>query len=187
MRRMLVAFGTLSITILCCGPVLPYTWELTEGQRIRAAWGWPAGVQDMMDGGRLVYGVWQDAGLTAFYAGDQDAFHEVVDHYSALRGTPRRLVLHAGGGSTARLGEEEKGIEFDWQLRVLRRGRHPDAPEDPTGYGSAFVVTLDLWLGGEYELEKLKVPLSIEVISGGEIEEFIEQHEARQAAPPPIP
>ena len=42
------------------------------------------------------------------------------------------------------------------------------------------VKIVEIWLGGKVTLDQLKVPSTVEVRSGGEIEKFVAEHEARR-------
>jgi hypothetical protein len=72
-------------------------------------------------------------------------------------------------------------------VKVLRRGWHPEAPNDPAPDKPGYVVILELWLGGKVALERVKAPLNVQVQSGGEIKKFIAEHQEKcQEAKPPF-
>lgn len=66
----------------------------------------------------------------------------------------------------------DKNIPFDWQITMTREGTLvPDREK------RRYFVSVDLWVGGDVNLDKVDVPLNIDVKSGGEIEDFIAKHE----------
>jgi len=65
---------------------------------------------------------------------------------------------------------------------VWGRGATEDVPRPKDGSG--YVVAVDVWLDGKIELEKLEVPADMVVESGGEIGEFIEEHNSKKTERP---
>jgi len=136
------------------------------------------------------------------FAGDHTAFNQVLERYARLKGTRLALVLHPGRGMakivevelpgcTIRLYQmasmrdpgrrnlpsRKKNIPFDWRVRIVHTGWLTKDPERAKG---SYVVTVEVWLGGNVFLGDVKVPLNVEVESGGEIEKFIAKHEAKR-------
>ena len=64
--------------------------------------------------------------------------------------------------------------------RVNRSGYASFRPDKADFEGKKFLTTLDIWLGGQVELDKLDVPLSIHMKSSGEMERFIDRHEKKR-------
>jgi len=158
---------------------------------------WLPGLEKLVGHGGVVYGVHTDAptffrGLETmyiFFRGDHDDFNEMLKQYAKLadplkrysesKDTPLALTLHAGRGNVASAGAgtfaRNKEIPFDWKIRITREGTLVSDRQK-----RRYWVTVDLWVGGEVELDKVKVPLSVEVKSGGEIENFIARHEEKR-------
>jgi len=133
---------------------------------------WPAGLAELLNREERVHGYWVNANDFFFFAGDTDAFNEFLEQYAALKNTPLRLALHPGVGMTGSLSGE-KNIPFEWRVSVEKW--HSDPSKAPT------LVTMGLWLGGLVKLDKIKVPLNVEVKSGGEIERFVAEHSEHEA------
>ena len=145
---------------------------------VHAQDGWPAGLVELLNREERVNGIWVNANDFFYFASDTEVFNECLQHYAALKNTPHRLVLHPGVGLTGSLGDE-RDIPFEWEVRVMRW--HEDPSEVPT------LVTMELWLGGLVQLDKINVPLNVEVKSGGEIAKFIVEHKAkRKNETPPL-
>ena len=140
---------------------------------------WPQGLRELVDWHGRVRG-YSAFGIVdreeAYFAGDADAFSQFLARYADLVGTPLALVLHPGRGVTTPITDEEQKIPFDWMIGV-NRVRQRDGGETDEAR-PRYVVTVELWLGGEVALEDLSVPVEVTVRSGGEIEAFIEAHEA---------
>ena len=148
---------------------------------------WPANVKELAKSEGRVPGYWINGNDFLFFCGGTNAFNEFLKQYATLKNTPLTVILHPDSGITNTTIDNE-WIDFDWQLNILRRGRHSRAPKDPT-MDKAYVVGIELWLGGDAELlDKIKVPLNVDVKSGGEvkqliakeIQQFIAEHETRQ-------
>jgi len=139
---------------------------------------WPAGLEELLNREERIHGIWVNANDFFYFAGDTEAFNECLQQYAALQNTPLVLVLHPGVGMTGSLGDEPN-IPFEWEVRVMRWH------EDPSGVPT--LVTMELWLGGLVQLDKIKVPLNVQVKSAGEIEKFIAKHKAkRKKETPPL-
>ena len=140
---------------------------------------WPVGLVDLVNRDQRVHGFFVNAN-DFFFSGDTDALNEFLSFYAILKDTPLTLVLHPGGATAASPWDKETRTACEWEVSVLRRGWHPRAPEDSANKDARYVVMVDVWLGGQVELDTLQVPLSVEVKSGGEVEDFIAAHEERR-------
>lgn len=176
MSKKVIPLAAVIMIVVWCISAFP--WGGEHGEQAAFHSEWPAGLKELLDREEWVYGYWVNANDWFFFVGDTEAFNQFLKQYAKLKDTPLKLVLHAGRGRTGRLGYGEKRIQFDWELKALRRGWHPEAPKDPASEKPAYVVIVELWLGGKVELSSVKVPLNVEVKSGGEIEQFITEHEA---------
>ncbi len=207
MKKAIVAIAVVFVSLTCCIGVFGDT-ELSTGGPVVPSADWPEGVKELVNREARVHSYWgkgvfltrsvvlggaekevQACPVTVHeffcFADDTNAFNDFLAQYAMLKDTPLTLVLHPGCGGASSPWEKEKQIPFDWQLTILRRGwesRYPHAPPGPV-YGIATeAVMTDLWLGGQVQLDKVEVPLNVEVKSGGEIERFIAAHQARQQA-----
>jgi hypothetical protein len=138
---------------------------------------WPEGLKELVNAEGRVRG-YSECGIVdsthAYFAGAPQDFNSFLARYAQLKDTPLALVLHAGRGMTRSISDEEQQVPFDWQITVSR------LKEAGGGEGHRYVATVDLWLGGQVGLEEIEVPLNLEVRSGGELEAFIEAHEAKR-------
>ena len=108
-----------------------------------------------------------------FFGGGAKGLNEFLEALSRLKDEKLVLIVRAGRAPPeARRGSREK-FTYDWkmvwdgQLRKRGEGDHLEH----------FVRSVEVWLGGNVRLEELRVPVNIEVQSGGEIEKFIREHE----------
>lgn len=110
-----------------------------------------------------------------FYQGDTAVLNRFLEQCGGLKGTPSKVIIHAGSARRSALGDKKAELAYDWKLLVMRPvpGGAGDAPlpKDHSGY----VLTVDVWLDGKIELEKLRIPATLKAESGGEIEKFINQ------------
>ena len=120
------------------------------------------------------------------YAGDTAELNGFLKVYTKVPDTRLKVVLHPGRG-TCRYrtpvfgpdgeltGEELHVFDVDWKLHI---GESPEIRDDKDEFeGKKFLTTLDIWLGGQIDLRKLDVPLSLPVASSGELEGFVDGHE----------
>ena len=158
---------------------------------------WLPGLEKLVSYGGVVYGVHMDAptfyrGLETmyiFFRGDHEDFNEMLREYARLGDSLKRytesgsgqltLTLHPGRGNVGSAGAgtigRDKNIPFDWKITMTREGTLVPEREK-----RRYSVSVDLWLGGDITLDKVEVPLSIDVKSGGEIEVFIAKHEEKR-------
>ena len=141
---------------------------------------WPVGLKGLIESAPRVDGYFVNANDFFQYRGPTQALNLFLARYAGLGGTPLTVVLHAGKGQVRKGWGARQPQPCDWKLSVLRRGRHPQAPKQRGAEGGLYVVMVDVWLGGDVQLDGLKAPLNVEVRSGGEIEKFIAAHKAEQ-------
>ncbi len=191
MRKRISSISILVISVVLCGSAFPLGGDHPTGVPVRQNPEWPAGLTDLLNSGRRVNGYWVNANDWFFYAGDTEEFNEFIRGYAGLKETPLMLVLRSGQGLTGGLGDSTRTIKFDWQADVRRRGWSREAPPDPTGEKSKYVVLVELNTGGQVQLEKVQVPLNVKVKwgdAGKELVQFANEHEAkRQRAKGPKP
>jgi hypothetical protein len=132
---------------------------------------WPDGLVELVNRPDRVHGYWVNSVDIFFYAGNTKALNEFLEAYAKLPGTHLKLVLHPGvKKARSPWDKEDREIPTEWRLYCA-----PHSPRGIEGDGK-FHTRIDVYLGGRVLLEDLRVPASVEVESGGEIEKFIEQH-----------
>ena len=123
-------------------------------------------------------------------AGDTADLNAFLKGYAKVPGARLRVVLHPGGRTAGyeryerdpakeEMVLEEHVVDVDWSLHI-REYVEPLIKDRSAFEDKKLLTTLDVWLGGQTELDKLDVPPSIDVLSGGEIERFIRRHEEKQ-------
>ena len=152
--------------------------------------GWSMAVQDLVRTDTRVLGLFGipivntwiycaggTAELNAFlkdYAKVPDGKLKVVLHPGSQTCRYPRLAFDADGN---RIGDEIQIFDVDWLLRVEHDGSYSDSSSD---ISKKFRATVEIWLGGQVELDKLDVPPNIHVESSGEIESFIDSHNEKR-------
>jgi len=175
MKKNPVALSAFLFALLVCAAAFPLYSIYSPGIPVEQQPDWPAGLADLLNCPNHVYGY---AGGYApalydrlFFAGDAEDFNDFIERYARIQGMAHKLLLHPGRG------------EFDWQISVCPNVR------DLNG-------VLELWVGGEVELDKVIVPPKVQVSAAGpdeNIAEFIRKIEARRSGkgepkgPPPPP
>jgi hypothetical protein len=184
MRAVAAVVGWLLVTMLWCSAghgmgVVHRLDHPVPGQP-----DWPEGLTELLNSEGRVYGYRVNANEWFFFADGAEAFNAFLAQYAQLEGTALTLTIHPGQGRVDPWDEDQEDIPFGWQVTVLRRGWHRDAPEAEDPDASPYLVSVDLWLGSWLDLDALEAPVNVEVKSGGEIEAFIEAHEARRGNQP---
>ena len=148
---------------------------------------WPESLKDLVRTDTRVLGVvgpivdyriycaGETAELNAFlklFANVPDARKTVVLHPGSVKTSYRRPAFGSDGKLS---GYDEEVYDVDWALHV---GDYATFRSDKAKFeGKKFLITLDIWLGGQIKLDKLDVPRSILVKSSGVMEKFINKHE----------
>jgi hypothetical protein len=109
------------------------------------------------------------------YSDNTKALNGFLQEYAALKQEPISidrppcLIIHAGRALL------EKGHSYDWKMNwAMHLRKKPDWEGKRLLHG---VATVEVWLGGQVKLDDLKVPTTIKVKSGGEIEKFITERQ----------
>lgn len=169
MTRRILAVALIGIALVWSIFALPVMIEHDLGRPVDEQPGWPEGLAKLLNREGRVYGYWCNGTDRFCYAGDAEAFNEFVEGYARLKDTPLIVILHAGREEG---GDENHRIPYDWLV-------HVEFETWPTGERVCEVI-LELWVGGQVELDKVNVPLNVKVKSGREIERFIAEHEEKR-------
>jgi len=140
---------------------------------------WPDGLAEIINAYPRVCGFFINASDWFYFKGDTKAFNAVLAAYAKLEDTPLKLVLHPGRCRAKAPWDKDEGSPGEWSIAVIRRGW--GAPKAGPGETGNYVVTVNLWLGGDVALDGLDVPLNVDVASGREIETFVVDHQAKQS------
>jgi hypothetical protein len=167
-RRILVAL----VVVFVAFPLTAYcfvTYTLTPGTMGRLS-SWSEELIEVLETESLVMGM--SGPIKDWYvycAGDTRDLNLFLQAYARVPDAPLKLVLHPGNRSVNNppVGKPVKeAIDVDWLLHI----------EKKLGIDETQRISVDVWLGGNIELEDLVVPKNIDVQSGGEIENFVAQH-----------
>lgn len=126
----------------------------------------------LVKGQTPVHGYWVNWEDTFFYSGDTAELNRFLEAYGKLS-TGRRVVIHPGTRKARSPWDRaDRDIPIDWSY--YRSNAKADARRPVPN-------RLDIWLGSRIKLEELRIPEGVEVVSGGEIEQFVERSQ-KQAA-----
>ncbi len=167
----------------CVATALGLGSDIPAEHPVGAQDGWPAGLADLLNSGGRVGGFFVNANDWFFFQGDAKAFNAWLEKYAALKDTPLQLVLHPGRTTDRRpwSKEGEARLPVDWQVDVINRQWTYEAIDEKHPVKPGHDVTVHVFLGGQVGLDDLDVPLGVSVESGGEIEEFVVHHQAKQS------
>jgi hypothetical protein len=181
MRTAVIAAVIAGVILTCCAYAFPMAAEYRSRTMVQQP-SWPEGLADLLNSQTLAYGYWVNSLDYFYYAGDTKAFNEFLERYAKLpmpqligREATRTLVLHVGAAETKNF--DGKPVACDWLVKGSNFGAFgPEGKALPAG------LELEVWVGCHVQLDQLKVPLNIELKSGGEIEKLIGNHQAAQRA-----
>ncbi|MBI5095836.1 MAG: hypothetical protein HZB26_25810, partial [Candidatus Hydrogenedentes bacterium] len=80
-----------------------------------------------------------------------------------------------------RYDNTERVVTIDWSLSI---SEHTPGRANALEFEGKMALTrLEIWLGGQIDLDALDVPADLEVRSGDEIEAFIKRHTEKRKRP----
>ena len=121
-------------------------------------------------GKHFVHGFWVDMQSVVFYAGDAAQLNRDLPKYLEGEYASRKVVLHVGTKRAESPWDTQPRDTFaDWSVSTW------DDPADAAKATPRWLLQIDIWLGGKIKLEDLRIPEGFEVVSGREIEKFIQQ------------
>ena len=183
-RRLPFLVAGLALAV-CVATALGLGADHPADQPVGGSSGWPPALLDLVNSKGRVGGYFVNQFDSFFFQGDAKAFAAWLERYTALPDTPLRLVLHPGRGDDRRPWSkpDDKRLPVDWQVDINNRQWTREAMEEKQPVKPGHDVTVHVFLGGQVGLGDLDVPLGVEVQSGGEIEEFVAHHQAKQSLP----
>ena len=128
--------------------------------------GWPAGVHDVVNQTTRVHGYFINSSDTLYYRGKPDDFHKMLNALAANADCQSSVVIHAGKGIAKSPWSAEPISAADWSVTISAKAAIASVQDQ---------IRIDIWLDGNLTLENLEIPDEMEVTSGGEIEEFLQQ------------
>jgi hypothetical protein len=121
-------------------------------------------------GKHCVHGYWVNLQNVLFFAGDVAQLNRDLPKYLQGDYASRKVVLHVGTKRAESPWDTKPRDTFaDWSVNTW------DDPADAAKATPRFLLQIDIWLGSKISLEDLRIPEGFEVVSGGEIEKFIQQ------------
>ncbi len=177
LKGIVLAAFLAALSATAAGPACALASELPAGQTLYAASNWPDGLADLVNCRERGYGYFVNFWDHFYFEGDTASLNAFLRKVGEIRRPQPVGTLHPGRGRTHKLASEET-FKYDWSLSTVPEGAPIADRRMQTG------LALDVWLGDGINLDDLKVPLTIEVRSGGVIEEFVKDHEAQRKGKP---
>jgi hypothetical protein len=137
----------------------------------------PNELRGLLNNDARVSGTLGDFDTWTNYAGDAPKLNAFLKEYAKVPEVGLQVVLHPGR-TKRKVGGTKRTVHVDWTMHIAEN--YSIRPNAAAFKGKKGLTTVDIWIGGQVELDKLQVPLNIDLISGGEIERFIKKHEERQ-------
>jgi len=121
-------------------------------------------------GKHCVHGFWVNEQTVVFYAGDTAQLNRDLPKYLEGQYATRKVVIHVGTKRAESPWDTKPRETFaDWSVNTW------NDPADAAKAVPRMRMQIDIWLGSKIQLEDLRIPEGFEVVSGGEIEKFIQQ------------
>jgi hypothetical protein len=167
----------VAVALVSISPTVAWAMGADHGTRPVGNSGWPKGLAEIVNADGRVHGYfvnWQDV---FFFHGDTQALNEFLEDLTALKGTQLKVVIHPGRLEVKSPWDKQpRKITAEWQLYT---SPHVGSPKTLVEKREPFVTRVDVYLGGDMRLSDLRIPASVGVESGGEIEEFVKRHQER--------
>lgn len=179
-RWFVLAVLSAAIAASAAEPAGALASEHPAGKTLHAASNWPDGLADLVNCRERVYGYFVNFWDCFYFEGDTASLNAFLQKLGGIHQPQPVVTLHTGRGKTHKLDGEET-FEYDWSLSTRPEGAPIADKRVQTG------LAVDVWLSDSIRLDDLKVPLSIEVRSGGEIDKFVKDHGRSAAAEKPSP
>jgi hypothetical protein len=161
MSRLKIGFLVLAMSATTATEVFAWEFDFTKEQRAAA-------------GKHCVHGFFSNESTVAYYFGDAAQINLDLPKLLEGRYATRTVVLHVGTMPAATSWDKKARDTFaDWSIQTF------DDPADATKAVPRMRLQVDIWLGGKINLEKISVPKEFEVVSGGEIEKFIQERKRK--------
>jgi len=126
-------------------------------------------------GKHCVHGYWVNDRTNLFFAGDTAQLNRDLLKYVAWPCSKRKLVIHVGTKrAKSPWNTKEPNIFADWSANTWKPPADATQPVHPVQL-ARMEMYIDIWLGSKIKLEDLRIPEGFEVVSGGEIEKFIQK------------
>jgi len=154
--------------------------EHPSGKKLYAASNWPEGLADLVNCKERVYGYFVKFWDHFYFEGDTASLNSFLRKLGEIRQPQPVVTLHPGKDRAHKLASDET-FQYDWSLSTLPEGTPVADRKTQTG------LSVDVWLGYGISLDDLDLPMSIEVRSGGEIEQFVKDHGQSAATEKPSP
>lgn len=142
--------------------------------------GLPKELRGLLNNDARVSGTVGNFDTWANYAGDTGKLNAFLQDYAEVPEVGLQVVLHPGRAKRKvmlRDGTEQR-VDVDWTMHIAENwSGHPNAS---VFKGKKGLTTVEIWVGGQVELDNLEVPVNLKVVSGGEIERFIKKHEEKR-------
>jgi hypothetical protein len=175
MRRiaLVVALAGIAAGLVETYPLFGMGGDYPQGKPVTPQPDWPAGLAGMINTENRTVGWYVNANDFFAYTGNTETLNAFLAQFAALKAANAKVVLHAGKGQLGEFESKDNGIKtLDWRLDIIRWARPPEKPG----------MTVHVWLGGNVNLDALKMPGDVTVESGQEIEKFVAAHAQTQKA-----
>lgn len=170
------------ITVFCVTPAIALMEFFGSGPMSTSS-GFPEELKALFnDKTRVAGSIGPIVECKGYYAGDTARLNAFLEAYAKVPDTRLQVILHAGNyqfnmKQITQNNDADKMVNIDWTLTCMES--MPD--HNPGDFqGKKIYSYIDIWLGGQIDLKKLDVPVTLELRSGGEIEGFIKKHAEKQ-------
>ena len=140
---------------------------------------WPKGSYQWVNQPFRVHGYWVNFYDQFFYQQVNEELEKMVNGLARLPDVELRVILHAGKGQAKSPWSKAAVCPADWAVSFSGQFVPSDDGRETVRLRKSQQVVVDIWTGGQVELGKLKLPAGVDLRSGGEIDNFIRQHELK--------
>lgn len=152
MRTSLIAL----MLLLCCAAAWPMAGQYTNPDSVVQRPEWPSGLLELIKSRAWTHAYWVNADDYFLYCGDTAAFQAFLNAYSKLAAKPLTLILRSGSGGTETFTQQP--VRYDWMLAFRQWAPREESQGNP--------LALELYIGGNVDWAKVKVPANVKVVHG---------------------
>ena len=122
---------------------------------------WPDGLSALQNNTLRVHADYAGQTQRAYYSGDTSAFNSFLKAYSKVKARPLKLVLHSTNTMSNQIQLGSNQTNYDWMLSYPAQVSGADQSQTA-------VPTLEVWVGGNVDRARMKVPSNIRTISAND-------------------
>jgi HEAT repeats len=130
---------------------------------------WP-GIMPVVNHNSRVYHSWVNGNEQFYYHGNNESLNDALQKFSETDSKVREVVLRPAPGTVYSFNKEKK-YEFNWNLHIVGGIASSMAKRDLGANIWSKNPILTIYVGGDIQLDKIKIPAGVKVLELSDLEE----------------